>query len=584
MLNLKSANEYKYLRQSNCYSISGVDDARQFRIVMESILALLEPVALEYDPMHLSSRVQMLESLDNVLVELYKQNNVLDFNDFNPSTFDNVHEFLGQNVYLQLISLVNADPADKCGLQTDAKFINHFYYFCNQNDSYLESYISTIGVDFKIRTVKHDGKTIKLQVLSFNSGILLDKNILGQSVAVTIAVVYDVTDQQSFNNVKQWLSEIDRYASENVNKLLIGNKCDLTAPKAFVDEIGIPFLIKQWTSFLDLNIFYGEDQELNREIELAFQQISLSHYIDHPSTFGQVDLSALEDDIFTGIEDLPGNESEAEEMVRRISCPICQRLKCREDGQKRPIEIVTDLAEAPINKWPRMEMPSIEDDLSEPFVIQPRIRILRFKLVGRPSRILSWPPKYGFGALFANKQSNFPCQTGCHLDCFGGAMGHIAGWIAEIGRRHYDVVERFSILGGQLEEEKSKAIATIADLAVVTTKAKFEVTKAEEEQTMMNVFWYKFLVMLRSSKELPRIPPETKTMPFSAFSFFFSEEEEENQKEEEEEKEEGGGGGGGGGGTGGGQQIGLEAEEGRGLRGRGCDDDWRRRGCNDGQR
>ncbi|XP_028099359.1 ras-related protein RIC1-like isoform X8 [Camellia sinensis] len=133
-----------------------------------------------------------------------------------------------------------------------------------ENDSYLESYISTIGVDFKIRTVKHDGKTIKLQVLSFN-GILLDKNILGQSVAVTIAVVYDVTDQQSFNNVKQWLSEIDRYASENVNKLLIGNKCDLTAPKvvsyetrnAFVDEIGIPFLIKQWTSFLDLNIFYG---------------------------------------------------------------------------------------------------------------------------------------------------------------------------------------------------------------------------------------------------------------------------------------------------------------------------------------
>ncbi|XP_028073682.1 ras-related protein RIC1-like isoform X12 [Camellia sinensis] len=110
-----------------------------------------------------------------------------------------------------------------------------------ENDSYLESYISTIGVDFKIRTVKQDGKTIKLQV------------------------VYDVTDQESFNNVKQWLSEIDRYASENVNKLLIGNKCDLTAPKvvsyetrnAFVDEIGIPFLIKQWTSFLDLNIFYG---------------------------------------------------------------------------------------------------------------------------------------------------------------------------------------------------------------------------------------------------------------------------------------------------------------------------------------
>lgn len=40
-----------------------------------------------------------------------------------------------------------------------------------------------------------------------------------------------MTDQESFNNVKQWLNEIDRYASENVNKLLVGNKCDLTAKK-----------------------------------------------------------------------------------------------------------------------------------------------------------------------------------------------------------------------------------------------------------------------------------------------------------------------------------------------------------------
>ena len=62
--------------------------------------------------------------------------------------------------------------------------------------------------------------------------------------------MYDVTDQESFNNVKQWLNEIDRYANENVNKLLVGNKSDLTSKKvvdyatakAFADEIGVPFL------------------------------------------------------------------------------------------------------------------------------------------------------------------------------------------------------------------------------------------------------------------------------------------------------------------------------------------------------
>lgn len=45
-------------------------------------------------------------------------------------------------------------------------------------------------------------------------------------------IVYDITDMESFNNVKQWLSEIDRYANDSVCKLLVGNKCDLAESRA----------------------------------------------------------------------------------------------------------------------------------------------------------------------------------------------------------------------------------------------------------------------------------------------------------------------------------------------------------------
>ena len=44
-------------------------------------------------------------------------------------------------------------------------------------------------------------------------------------------LVYDVTDEKTFKNVRNWLNECDRFTSEYVNKLLIGNKCDLEAQR-----------------------------------------------------------------------------------------------------------------------------------------------------------------------------------------------------------------------------------------------------------------------------------------------------------------------------------------------------------------
>ncbi len=119
------------------------------------------------------------------------------------------------------------------------------------DDTYTESYISTIGVDFKIRTIQLDGKTIKLQIWD-TAGQERFRTITSSYYrgAHGIIVVYDVTELETFNNVKQWLHEIDRYATEGVNKLLVGNKSDLTTKrqvettqaKAMADSLSMPFL------------------------------------------------------------------------------------------------------------------------------------------------------------------------------------------------------------------------------------------------------------------------------------------------------------------------------------------------------
>jgi len=119
------------------------------------------------------------------------------------------------------------------------------------DNTYTDSYISTIGVDFKIRTLDIDGKTVKLQIWD-TAGQERFRTITSSYYrgAHGIIVVYDVTDKVSFNNVKQWLGEIDRYACQSVNKLLVGNKADLVEKKVveyneakeFADSLGISFL------------------------------------------------------------------------------------------------------------------------------------------------------------------------------------------------------------------------------------------------------------------------------------------------------------------------------------------------------
>ena len=114
-----------------------------------------------------------------------------------------------------------------------------------------DSFLPTIGVDFKIRTFDLNNKTVKLQIWD-TAGQERFKTITSSYYkgAHGIIMVYDITDKQSFKDIDNWLAEVEKHASENVNKLLVGNKCDLESNrqvsyeegKAYADQLGIKFI------------------------------------------------------------------------------------------------------------------------------------------------------------------------------------------------------------------------------------------------------------------------------------------------------------------------------------------------------
>lgn len=112
-------------------------------------------------------------------------------------------------------------------------------------------FLTTIGVDFECQTIELDGKVVKLQIWD-TAGQERFKAITNSFYrgAHGIVIVFDLTNWESFANVKHWLEEVNRREGEVVNKLLIGNKCDqdlkrvisFDAANEYANKLKIPYL------------------------------------------------------------------------------------------------------------------------------------------------------------------------------------------------------------------------------------------------------------------------------------------------------------------------------------------------------
>jgi len=119
------------------------------------------------------------------------------------------------------------------------------------NDSFSPTFITTIGIDFKIKTVPIDNSVVKLQIWD-TAGQERFRTITTSYFrgAQGILLVYDVQDRGSFENISNWVGQIEQHADINVTKVLIGNKCDAAniqvteaEGQALADQYGIKFFL-----------------------------------------------------------------------------------------------------------------------------------------------------------------------------------------------------------------------------------------------------------------------------------------------------------------------------------------------------
>jgi small GTP-binding protein len=96
------------------------------------------------------------------------------------------------------------------------------------DDEFSGNYVSTIGVDFRFRSLRHNGKKIKLQIWD-TAGQERYKTITNAYYkgANGIVLVFDLFEKETFNNLDNWIKEVDKHAQADIPIIVIANKYDI---------------------------------------------------------------------------------------------------------------------------------------------------------------------------------------------------------------------------------------------------------------------------------------------------------------------------------------------------------------------
>lgn len=113
-------------------------------------------------------------------------------------------------------------------------------------ETYSEAHVMTIGIDYKVKRIQMDNYKINLKIWDsagqerFQS---ITKNYYKGADAVVF--VFDITDRDSFTNLKKWIKQAeDHVTNKNYKKIIVGNKDDLE-PERKVEQKEISYFAKK---------------------------------------------------------------------------------------------------------------------------------------------------------------------------------------------------------------------------------------------------------------------------------------------------------------------------------------------------
>ena len=154
--------------------------------------------------------------------------------------------------------------------------------YCDKR--FQEAHLSTIGLDYRLKSMTlKNGKNIKLQIWDTagqDRFRAITKNYY--KGANGIILIYDVTNLQSYENVKNWISQIKEEANPNVLIYLAGNKIDVGEEERVVkteegqkiaDELNLPFYETSAKNGVNVNEIF---EDILEKIDEVYSKIEVS--------------------------------------------------------------------------------------------------------------------------------------------------------------------------------------------------------------------------------------------------------------------------------------------------------------------